>query len=193
MQTIAAAILLALTLCGCGTYTVTPPADVSTPATVYVVDLGNTSKLALPRVDDDGVIEAYDAFGFGDWEFYAKSNTSPLYVPFVLFWPTAGTLTKQAYAASPHAQLVAFSASVHEVDVEFEAARDLHRRLAERFAANESTRLGDPGFGMNFVRDDESYWLFHQSSSVVAGWLRELGCEVTGWTLVADYRVREPD
>ena len=182
----------ACVLTGCGTYRITPPVVVLTPTTVYVVDLGNTSKLILPRFENGG-LSGFDEFGFGDWEFYAKGNTSPIYAPFALLVPTGGTLTKREYRHDPAVWLDGSSEALHPIQVERRAATDLQNRLAERFAAGSQTQLGDPEMGLSFVRDPDNYWLFHQSSSVVAGWLRELGCRVTGWTLVADFSVHQTD
>ena len=180
-----AAYSLLLLLPGCGRYTIAPPLDVDRPVTVYIADLGNTSKLVLPTSDD-----AYVEFGFGDWEFYAKGNDFPLYAPFALIIPTPGTLSKRVYPSDPVGSI--YAEALHSLDVERADAAALERRLSDLYDAHVETEINNPGFGLDFVKVDEGYWLFNQSSSKVAEWTRELGCEVSGWALIADFRVVAP-
>ena len=68
----------------------------------------------------------------------------------------------------------------------------LRGELNDRFDRQRSTELFNENRQMSFVKDDTSYWLGHQSSSVMAGWARELGCKVSGFSVRAHYRVKPP-
>ena len=49
----------------------------------------------------------------------------------------------------------------------------------ERFDAARRQVVVDRRFGFKFVPADASYWLPQNCADVVAGWLEELGCEVS--------------
>ncbi len=178
-------------IAGCS-YTITPPATVADPVTVYIADLGNTSKLILPREPTPDGRTPFVEYGFGDWAYYAKDNHSPLYAPIAILFPTPGTLSRRAYDEDPATWLDGYAEELHPITVEREKAAALERRLTARYESRINTEIYNPTYDLHFVYDEEDYWLFGQSSSVVADWSRELGCRVTGWTLVASYRVKPP-
>src|SRR3954452_3202565 len=71
---------------GC-TNTVTPPAHVADPVTVYLVDQGRTSSLVLPRADGKAIRYAY-----GNWNWYALGNRGPLDAIGAMLIPSKATL-----------------------------------------------------------------------------------------------------
>lgn len=168
---------------GCGTIVVTPPASVADPVTVSIIDVGNTSFLALPR--EDGT---WTSWGFGEWWWYAKNQTWVLGAPITVLVPTPGALARRDHGRgwSPAGE------AVHPLRVERARASALLAGLDRRWADGSATEIDDELRGLRFVRDPRPYWLFSNSTSEVGGWVRELGCTVRGWSFIADYRVEGP-
>ncbi|MFI4893626.1 MAG: hypothetical protein ACIAQ0_09370 [Phycisphaerales bacterium JB058] len=192
------AIVLLLAFClvqgACTGYTIRPPESVADPVGIYIVDYGDTSRLWLP--EDRG---GYTEWGYGDWRWYANDKQSLLYGSVIFIWPTAGTLGTHIRETGPWGSdgvllpdLVGYATSVYEIDVERERMQRLRTELHERFDRQRSTEFFNERRQMSFVKDDTSYWLGHQSSSVMAGWARDLGCRVSGFSLRAHYRVKPP-
>ena len=189
-------VLLVPVLGGCR-YTITAPESVQDPTTVYLVDYGDTGRLWLPV---PGEPEAYREWGYGDWRWYANDRKSLLYGSVVFIWPTAGTIGRHEWVGSPWGasgearqirdELAGYATWVYELDVDRERALALLASLNERFESQIDTEIYNERRKMSFVKDDSSYWLGHQSSSVAAGWTRELGCKASGFTVKARYRVK---
>ncbi|MCA9279052.1 MAG: hypothetical protein H6815_13825 [Phycisphaeraceae bacterium] len=172
-----------------------PPVHVADPTTVYLVDYGDTSRLWLPKDDNNAFVE----WGYGDWRWYAKDQQSYLYGSIVFFWPTPGTLARREHDFGPLGadgnmlwELDGYATTIHEIDVERSDASELLVELESRFDRQRDSEIYNLNRRMYFVKDASSYWLGHQSSSVMAGWLRKLGCRVSGFAVVADFRVRAP-
>lgn len=189
-------VLLVPVLGGCR-YTISPPESVQDPATVYLVDYGDTGRVWLPV---PGEPDAYREWGYGDWRWYANDKKSLLYGSVIFIWPTAGSVGRHEWEHSPWGvsgdarlirdELAGYATWVYELDVERERAAVLLAALNERFDSQIDTEIYNERRKMSFVKDDSSYWLGHQSSSVAAGWLRDLGCDASGFTVKARYRVK---
>jgi len=189
-------VLLAIAICqvGCRGYTIRPPMEVADPARVYIVDYGWTSRLWLPE-DAGGFTE----WGYGDWRWYAKDQTNLLYGAVLLSWPTAATLGRHDRPSGPWddsgellPDLVGYAGLVHEFDVEQSAMQELRYSLHERFESQSDTEFYNERRRMSFVKDDSGYWFWHQSTTVMADWTRELGCEASGFSLRANYEFKAP-
>ena len=175
---------------GCGTLRITPPASVEDPVRVYVADYGRTSKLLLPggQGSAGGASDAiWWEYTYGDWSWYARSNTSLLDGAAALLLPTKATLGRREMNTdgsrpAPRAQ------TVFEFEVERSASEHLLSRLDGVFTA-AAVRADNAEHGMRFAKLNESYWLGNQSSTRMKRWLEELGCEVRGWTLIARFEV----
>jgi hypothetical protein len=76
-------------------------------------------------------------------------------------------------------------------NVEADAAQALIERLDTIFHANIDSRVVNRAYGLEFVPHPEPYSWPHNSNSVVAGWLREMGVEVEGPTLLAMWDCQE--
>lgn len=179
---------------GCTGYTIRPPTSVADPVGIYVVDYGDTSRLWLP--EDAG---GYTEWGYGDWLWYAKDEKNLLYGLWTLAWPTAGTLGRHERATGPWGaggvlldDLVGYATHIHEIDAERPKVEALRTKLHERFESQRSTELFNERRQMSFVKDREKYWMWHQSTTVMAGWLRELGCKASGFSLRANYTLHDP-
>ena len=180
-----ASFLLFLLLPSCAIH-VTPPPSPADPTTVYVVDHGDTARLLLPREDDPEA--PFVEYAYGDWKWYARDQGNPLYGMIVFFVPTQGTLARREYASDPHDSL--WGEHILPIDVERTRAEALVRSLDERFQSEIDTLHVNESRGLDFVKDDRGYWVFNQSSTTIARWLRELGCKTSGFAIKANFKLR---
>lgn len=79
--------------------TVTPPASLSEPMPVFLVDFGRTPSLVL-AVKDARMV----AYVYGDWNYYALRNRGAFDGLYALLWPSRGTLGRKEIAGRPSAQ-----------------------------------------------------------------------------------------
>ncbi|MCG3128447.1 MAG: hypothetical protein CHACPFDD_03336 [Phycisphaerae bacterium] len=181
-------VLLPLLPAGC-TIHVTPPAALNEPAEVYLADYGRHSSLILPRQTGRLVEYAY-----GEWEWFAMGHTESTRIIPVLCWPTPGTLGRREIARLDAPDRLRAAIGVERIlalRVEAEQCQKLLRRLDERFAAGEKQRsVYSTDTRLEFVPDPAPYWIFSDCNTMVADWLRELGCDVRGGGAAADFEVR---
>lgn len=174
-------------LAGCATTLVTPCG--SPPRqTVYVLDHGRTSSLALP--DETG---GFVRYVYGDWRWYALNETTVSAGIAALLWPTQGALGR---AASP-SRFTADDApaayeQMHVLEVEAKRVQRLRRRLDALYTVSADRRVHNSLYDMDFVPYPQPYSALHNSNQVIAAWLEELGCEVRGPALWSNWRVHAP-
>ncbi|HED53944.1 MAG TPA: hypothetical protein ENJ00_07050 [Phycisphaerales bacterium] len=180
-------------LSGCRV-TVKPPLLVADPVTVYLVDFGDTSRLWLP--EDGG---RYTEWGYGDWRWYALDQNDLLYGPIALLVPTQGALGRHDRETGPRLDdgsllpdLVGYATDVYIIEIERERSASLSERLRARYNDSIETQHINARRRMSLVQDPSCYWIGHQSTTVVSGWLEELGCDVSGFSLKSNYAVRPP-
>lgn len=142
-------------------------------------------------------------YSFGDWVFYAEDRDSIFNGAFAVLVPTRGTLGRRRLpVVSDEAELrAAFDVELEKVltfDVERDRARSLLRVLHERYEDGrafagelglEPRTLQNDVVGLVFVPDRASYSIGRHCNDEVADWLRELGLEVRGSSLVSRYSV----
>ncbi len=183
-------------LVGCR-YSITPPSSAADPVTVYLVDYGDTSRVWLPAGEPGSFVE----WGYGDWRWYANDRRSLLYGSVVFLWPTDGAIARREWSGSPWAspgrdrpreEIDGYATWIYELPVERSDADALLASLQSRYDAAIESEIYNERRLTWFVRDDSSYWLGYQSSSVMAGWMEELGAEASGFAVKARYRVGEP-
>lgn len=165
---------------------IAPPAAsaIGEAATVVVVDYGDHSSLVLPRGDGSFV-----EYNYGDHNWYAGGNTGVLDAIAAACWETHGTLGRRDLndkGAAPTA-LAAIAEHVHALTVDRDRAHALAALLDARFDAHLASAV-EVG-ALRFVDDEAPYWLLANCNHRVVDWLRALGCKVSGWMIVANYRV----
>lgn len=184
-------VLLLVLLGGPGcVYRVTPPPEPADPVRVHVARHGRTSSLVLPT---EG---GHAAYSYGDWRWYAENRTDACTGLAALFVPTRAALGRRQIERELSDRPRPSSLEADEVmtiRVDRSKAESLRERLDERFEAMDDEVVENPLRNAGFVPAETSYWLGHQSSTVVAGWLRDLGCEVRGWALQARFRLRDEE
>lgn len=187
----AAALIIVTASC---TTTIRPPAYPEAPATVYLLEHGKSSSLVLPGSDDHA-----SRWAFGDWSYYALNQTSWKNALIAVLWPTRSALGRQMIEPAPETteevlrRIGIGVGRIFPITVERQAAVRLERRLQDLFDANRDSRLFNPSPRLEFVDYPESYTLINSSNRKVAAWLRELGCEVSGPSLLSRWQVVEPE
>jgi hypothetical protein len=171
---------------------VIPPAPISDPVQIFILDHGRTPSLVLPT-PDGGMVR----YVYGDWNWYAKGRTGIGYGIAALFWPTRAGLGREllegaAGAESVLAQISVEVEAVHPLLVERAAVERLAGRLEALFGTNAATRVENEAYQLSFVHHPDRYSYFWNSNHQVAHWLRELGCEVRGPTVNSKWEVRQP-
>lgn len=186
---LAPASILMISFFSCTT-AIHPPASVIQPETVVLLTHGISSSLVLP--DQQGRMVRW---AYGDWRYYALGRDSVLEAIAALLWPTPAALGRRVVegeSEGPMAGLAEFGIAwddAFSIRVERAAVTSLGQRLEALFAANLAGRVDNPEPNLEFVRHPEPYTLFNNSNRKIAQWLRELGCEVSGFPLLPRWRV----
>jgi len=180
--------LAAFLLSGCAN-TIYLPEMPSEIRKAYLVDLGRHTRLAF-GLPDGGFVE----YGYGEWQWYARMEDQWWRVPAVLFWPTQGTLGRREWPG-PGAEarllaeydgliVLAVPAEARKVDALVAELDRAFNRQSEQLVRNDIYRL-------DFVPYDRPYWLFNNSNHAVKEWLQELGYEVSGSGIFAEWKYEE--
>jgi hypothetical protein len=79
------------------------------------------------------------------------------------------------------------------IRVEQEAASALVERLNDRWLEYETGAVYNADYDFHFVPVTQRYHLFRNCNPVLAGWLRDLDCQVRGPALLSNWRLRPVD
>ena len=181
-------LLAAFALGGCQ-HVIEPPASVSDPVRVFVIDYGRHASLALPQ-EKSGLVE----WSWGDWNWFALERTGPLEGLQALFASPRSTLSRRELAPAGNAEDLAVRLRAQEVlslDVERERARALLRHLEARWLRRRDQAVTHPS-GRVFVPDDARYSLSNNSVHELARWIEALGADVSGTGVTANFKLRQP-
>jgi hypothetical protein len=176
-------------LASCAT-TVIPPQQPPQPVTVYLIDLGRTPTLAMPRDDNTFVRYVY-----GDWNWYALRKEGAVEGLVALLWPTQGALGRCVIQQPADARdmLLKFNIGaehVYALEVERQRVDEFHRRMDEAFTANADSRMNNEVYALEFVHHPRAYTVFHNSNHETALWLRDLGCQTRGPAMTSQWIVK---
>jgi hypothetical protein len=176
-------------LAGCATH-VTPPPKPQDPALVFVLDHGRHTSLVVST--PDGALVRY---AYGDWRYYAERLTGPGHAVAALLWSTEGALGRRelpgpATVAAVRNQVPLVIDSLYEIEVERARVEALRAQLDAIFEAAGQPRE-TPETHLFFVPHPRAYTLRHNSNTAIAGWLEQLGCEVRGAAILANWRIDE--
>jgi hypothetical protein len=180
-------LLAAMVLGGCQ-HVIKPPASVSEPVTVFVVDYGRHASLALPK-EDKSLVE----WSWGDWNWFALNRTGPMQGLRALLASPRSTLSRRELAPAEDAQELATRLTAGEVlllEVEHTRAKALLQQLEARWLRRRNEAVMDPS-GRVFVPDDARYSLFNNSVHELIRWLEALDVSVSGTGVTANFRLRE--
>ena len=170
-------------------HSIRPPASVSRPARVYVIDYGQHASLALPA-GERRLVE----WSWGDWHYFARRETGLGSGVRALFASRRSTLSRRELAAPRDDAELARRVGAQEVlgfDVEAARAQALLARLEARWGANKAGAISHAD-GRIFVPDAARYGLTNNSVHELGRWLRALGVEVRGGGVTARFRQLPP-
>ncbi len=180
-------LLAGLGLGGCQ-HMIEPPANVSDPIGVFVIDYGRHASLALPK-EGSGLVE----WSWGDWNWFALERTGPLEGLQALFASPRSTLSRRELAPADSAEELAEfvrAEKVLYVNVERKRARALLRNLQDRWLRRRRDAVMHPS-GRIFVPDDSHYSLLNNSVHELSRWLETLGMKVSGTGVTANFKLRD--
>ena len=181
-------LLASFGLGGCQ-HVIEPPARVSDPVEVFVIDYGRHASLALPK-EESGLVE----WSWGDWNWFALQRTGPLEGLQALFGSRRSTLSRRELAPAGDERQLADRIGAEEVlgfAVERDRAADLQRRLEARWLRRREEAVTHAS-GRVFVPDDARYSLSNTSVHELARWLEALGAKVSGTGVTANFKLRQP-
>jgi hypothetical protein len=174
------------------TYVVAPPPLAPTAARVLVavLDHGRHSSLVIGIPDGRMVRYAY-----GDWGWYAEGKTGTAEGYAALFRETPGALGRRVMAGpltaeALHRQVRVVIEDMLMLDVDAAAAQRLVDKLDGIAEASRAHMLTNQQVDLDFFPHPVPYTEAHSSNRVLAGWLREMGAEVEGDGLTADWKLR---
>jgi hypothetical protein len=167
--------------------TIVPPLNAAEPITIYVVDYGWHSRIVLPTGNDELIQYAY-----GDWNYFALNQQDWRNGLTALFIPSQGTLGRRKFS-----NLAEFKKIIPQTDdslLSLEVAQvkvtRLLKLLDERFHRQIETSIENPTTGLILVKDDQDYTLLHNSNHEVVTWLKDLHCQVHGFIMWSNFRVK---
>ncbi len=181
-------LLPALALGGCQ-HVIEPPARVSDPVRVFVIDYGRHASLALPK-EEPGLVE----WSWGDWNWFALERTAPVDGLRALFASPRSTLSRRELAPALDTKDLAARVGAQELlslEVERERVRALQRQLEARWLRRRDEAVAH-STGRIFVPDDRRYSLLNNSVHELGRWLEALGADVSGTGVTAKFKLRQP-
>lgn len=135
------------------------------------------------------------SYVYGEWNWYALGKQGMFRAIAALLWPAPGALGRREIAASTREAVLSQADTaehVYSLTISAAAARRLLTRLDLRFESRQSEVHHNEVYGYDFVPDPRRYCALSNCNCVMAGWLRELGCQASGWALVSKWRVATP-
>lgn len=175
-------------LAGCAN-TLYPPEQPAETRTMYLLDLGRHTRLALGLPDGEFV-----EYGYGEWLWYARMEDSWWRVPAVLFWPTQGTLGRREWrGAQAETRLLAEYAGLEVLELPAEADKvaALAAGLDRTFRRASASMIHNRVYELDFVPVDRPYWLLNNSNHAAKEWLEQAGYEVRGSGILARWRLAD--
>jgi hypothetical protein len=172
-------------LSGCAN-TIRPAEKPAEARSVYLVDLGRHTRLAI-ELSDGTLVE----YAYGEWRWYAKMQDQWWRVPAVVLWPTQGTLGRWEWPAPGAAARLLDEYDdliVLELAAEARMVDALIAELGRDFDQRSGELLRNTTYRLDFVPYHRSYWMFNNSNHAVKGWLKKLGFDVRGPGIFADWK-----
>jgi hypothetical protein len=170
---------------------IVPPRDPLQPRSVFVLDHGRHASLVLPASDS-----ALVRFAYGDWTYYAKAETGASEASAAALLPTTAGLGRRVLQEPPtedgvRSALRVGVEGVYEVIVDSARAGRLLEVLDSIFDADRKNLIYNNGYDLEFVRHPRRYTIFRNSNWMVADWLRQLGCRVSGLLLFSKWKLEQ--
>jgi hypothetical protein len=191
---LAALACVTLTVGGCASVKPPPVAKLKDPVPVYLGDFGIHSALFLPTPDG-----RYVEYIFSDWEYSAKDHDNLANGMFALAGVSKGSAFGRQYhdcvAGGDEPCLKKKPETLRRVWAERLDVYDLIWRLDLRWRELAEQNGGPPvvnADGVAFVRHPARYSVANNCNHLTAKSLRELGCDVNGVIVWANFEVINP-
>ncbi len=181
-------IFLALILPGCA-WTIRAPSTVTDPVPVWITEYGKHCRVALPSGPS-----TFTEYGFGEWHYYALEDRGWLSTLRAGAGFGSGAFSRRTLTPAPDGTLgprQTGGTRSERIQVERTQADSLRRELDARWQRNQSQIRIRQVDAVPVSRDTAPYNLFDNSNHATAHWLGQLGCEVRGFPLMANFRVEE--
>ena len=181
--------LLLIMLTGCA-WTVKPPAKVSDPVSVYLTDYGRHTSLIMP-LSDDHLIE----YAVGDWDWFAVNQNDSWSAVRAVTFSRGATLGRRLFVKTDNLhELKRLSGAdrLVELRVDGHRVRKLTDLLDRQYTARMDTWHFNPLTHLDHVRSDRPYWGLNNCNNYTAAWLRQLNCNVSGWTILSNFKLSSP-
>lgn len=168
-----------------------PPKNLIEPRGVFVIDHGTHSSLAIENSRQQLIRYAY-----GDFRYYALRDTGLSSGAAALLFPTPATLGRAeikggASLENLSEQLVVAVEVIYQLEVEASAADQLISKLDSIHLIEREKHVDVPAYGLVFAPHPDDYFWAHNSSTIVADWLRDMRVELLGWGLIASWGLAE--
>lgn len=166
---------------------VTPPQGVRDPVRLVVLDYGCHASLVVPDEQGSPVEHA-----FGEWGWYVENRTGWWRAPGILLLPRQGAQGRRMLeCAFDDLEVATGAESGLAISVERQRVGAWQARMNSNWdaAAQRHSAVRNEVHQMDLVESEARYWMFNTCNAAVAGWLEELGCEVSGWTIGADFKL----
>ena len=174
---------------GCTTYIIAPQQP-SAAVSVFLVDHGRHSSLVLPDAAGGGLTE----YTYGDWNWFALGRSRWHNLFATLFLPTRGAMGRRQLEVKPDTadiRLAVDCEQVLNIVVGKSEAKDLSEELHRQFEQHIDSLHFQRLYDLDFVHSDRSFHLLHNCNHMVANWLRQLGCQVRGPAMLADFVLKQ--
>jgi hypothetical protein len=173
---------------GCTT-SITPPPSPRDPIVVFLLDHGRHPSLVLPTPDAHLVRYVY-----GDWSWYALADTGALQAIRATFLGSPAALGRREFKTTDVNAILALDPAEHvyRITVSRSDAQTLLENLDSAFQSNIATLHTNVEYHLDFVRQPPVYSGLHNCNHVMAGWLRQLNCEVHGLAFLSQWDLNPP-
>lgn len=166
---------------------VTSPENPSNPRMVFLIDHGTHSSLAIETSSGQMI-----RYSYGDFRYYAKRDTSLASGAAAILWPTPATLGRGELRGpiseeGLRDQLVVVVEKIYRLEVPGDKADQLIVKLDGIYLERLKEHVSVPAYGLIFAPHPTDYFLTSNSSTMVGQWLRELGVQVIGWSLISSW------
>ena len=179
---------LALALPGCA-WTIRAPSAVADPVPVWITQYGKHCRVALPAGPSK-----FTEYGFGEWHFYALEERGIFSILRAGTGFGSGAFSRRQLTAAPDGTIgprQTGGTRSERIEVERSQADSLRRELDARWQRNQGEVRVRQLDSVPVSLDPAPYHLFDNSNRATANWLRRLGCEIRGFPLMANFRVKD--
>jgi hypothetical protein len=179
-------IVAALALMSGCTWKIIPPKEASSPVSVQISEYGRHTRLALPDESGRHFIE----YGFGEWNYYGLEKRGNMDGLRALLGLGQGAFSRRVLPATQKGifnSMAAGAARSESIQVESSKVSLLRDRLETRWKSNAEHLVTRSWDSVPVSRDPARYHLFNNSNLATARWLEELGCEIQGLPVDANF------